>query len=316
MHEAARQILRALRGPRSQVAFSRRLGYRSNVAADWESGRRFPTGGETLRAADRVGIDVVAALHRFQPMDPLPWSADEPEEVAAWLTALQGAASQLDLASRSGFSRHQVGRWLSGKARPRLPELLTFVDAMTGRAADLVAALVPIEQVPAMLPAFRRARVTRRLAYDLPWTAAVVTLLETADVPARDPVPAIAQRLRVPPRLVTDALDALRDAGVVEQDAAGWHVVGPLTVDVHASVDDMRELKRHWARVASGRLDQPGPQDLHSFNLFAVSRADMERIRAAQQAFFRQVRSIVASSSPSEAMGLLVAELVVFDDDA
>jgi hypothetical protein len=33
---AARQLLRAMRGRRSQVAFARRLGYRSNPITDWE----------------------------------------------------------------------------------------------------------------------------------------------------------------------------------------------------------------------------------------------------------------------------------------
>ena len=51
----ARGLLRELRGRRSQVQWSRRLGYRSNVAYAWESGRRWPTAAETLRAAGRSG---------------------------------------------------------------------------------------------------------------------------------------------------------------------------------------------------------------------------------------------------------------------
>jgi hypothetical protein len=51
----ARELMVALRGRRSQVAWSRRLGYRSNVAYAWESGRRSPTGAEMLRAAGRGG---------------------------------------------------------------------------------------------------------------------------------------------------------------------------------------------------------------------------------------------------------------------
>jgi hypothetical protein len=54
----ARQFLRALRGNRSQVAFSRRLRYRSNIAYLWESGRNMPTAAVALAAAARTGIDV------------------------------------------------------------------------------------------------------------------------------------------------------------------------------------------------------------------------------------------------------------------
>ena len=58
----ARDFLRALRGRRSQAAFSRRLGYRTNVAYTWESGRAFPTAATVLNAAVRSGVDVHAAV--------------------------------------------------------------------------------------------------------------------------------------------------------------------------------------------------------------------------------------------------------------
>src|SRR6186997_1111939 len=67
-------LLRALRGRRSQAAFSRRLRYRSNVARTWENRRRFPTAARMLEAAARVGIAPRAALGRFLSGDP-PWLA-------------------------------------------------------------------------------------------------------------------------------------------------------------------------------------------------------------------------------------------------
>jgi hypothetical protein len=61
----ASEVIRALRGERSQLAFSRRLGRASNVVYAWESGRSFPTAAETLRAAALRGHDVRAILARF-----------------------------------------------------------------------------------------------------------------------------------------------------------------------------------------------------------------------------------------------------------
>ena len=46
MEQAAQQLLRAVRGRRSQQALSRHLGYRSNPVANWETGRRYPTARE------------------------------------------------------------------------------------------------------------------------------------------------------------------------------------------------------------------------------------------------------------------------------
>ena len=66
----ARQLLRAIRGPRSQVAFSRRLGYRSNMVYLWESGRAFPPAARFLSMATRLQLDVDGAVAHFYGRRP------------------------------------------------------------------------------------------------------------------------------------------------------------------------------------------------------------------------------------------------------
>src|SRR5688572_7368412 len=68
--KVARELVRALRGRRSQVAVSKRLGFRTNVLYTWESGRSSPHMGEFLRFAERVGKSpeqVVVAFYRTRP---------------------------------------------------------------------------------------------------------------------------------------------------------------------------------------------------------------------------------------------------------
>jgi hypothetical protein len=50
--------------------------------------------------------------------------------------------------------------------------------------------------------------------------------------------------------------------------------------------------------------------DLFSFNVFAASRDDVEKIRLAQRRFYREVRAIVADSEPEVVM-LLTAHTAV-----
>src|SRR5262245_25890531 len=121
---AASQLLRALRGRRSQLALSKRLGYRSNVACDWEAGRRFPTAADTLRACARLRIDVDAAFRGFQPACAHALRAGTSFRVDSWLAELRGSTPVSQLAARSGYSRYAIGRWLQGRAQPRLPDFL------------------------------------------------------------------------------------------------------------------------------------------------------------------------------------------------
>ena len=70
------------------------------------------------------------------------------------------------------------------------------------------------------------------------------------------------------------------------------------------------QLRRHWTQVSAERMEQPGADDVFSYNLMSLSRADYDQVRALQLAFFREVRSIAAASTPSECAVLLTWHVV------
>ncbi len=152
---AASQLLRALRGSEAQAPFSTRLGYRSNVAAEWEGGRRFPNALELLRICGECEIDAASALEALSPRHA---GAIRPDDLGPWFDALRGSRSQQALADRADRSRHQIRRWLTGSAVPRIPDLLVLLDALTGRSATFVASLVGDSGVPALRSRLRSER--------------------------------------------------------------------------------------------------------------------------------------------------------------
>lgn len=316
MNDVASQLLRALRGRRSQVAFSRRLKYRSNVAADWEQGRRYPTAGELVRACGVVGVDVAGAFARFHPTAAAAFSPDD-AGIAAWLEALRGQTAIQDIAARTGLSRHALGRWLSGRTRPRLPDFLHLVDALTGRVQDLVAELVDIEAVPALAERRRRAEASRRVGIEAPWTLPILLALETAGYAALSAHDTgwLARLLGLPPERVAGCLDRLEEAGVIHRQGGRYAVGGALTIDTRAHPEAGRVLKKHWLSVGMDRVDAPRQSDILGYNLFALSRADLARIAALQRRFYREVRGIVAASEPSEVLALMNTQLVTWDPE-
>jgi transcriptional regulator with XRE-family HTH domain len=300
MEIVARQLIRAIRGRRSQEAFSRRLGYSSNPVADWEAGRRFPTAAETFRACRLSGIDVVSACERFNPSeDEGGLGAADDASVAAWLAGLRGNTAIKDVASRVVESRYAVARWLGGETRPRLPEFLALVEALTNRLSDLVAELVPIESVPALLEAHRQRHASRRVAFDEPWVAAVMVLLETTAYQdlGRHVDGWIAERLEIPLEVEQRCLAQLEAAGLVSCEPG--------------DPEGTKRLKAHWASLGAARARRLHDGDLVSYNVVAVSRDDLERIREAHVRYFMEVRSIVASSRP-EVAALVNIQLLTF----
>jgi transcriptional regulator with XRE-family HTH domain len=308
---AAQQFLRALRGKRSQLAFARRLGYRANPITDWEHGRRFPTAQEALRAANRIRIDVPAAFTRFAPGAQLARSPDG-YALSAWLGQVCGRTSIRELADRSGLSRGALGRWLAGTRQPRLPDFFRLVDVATARLPDLIAELVPIEAVPALAQRYAVAQAARRVAFEEPWSEAILRVLETpayAALSAHRPG-FIAERLGISLEQEVRTLALLQAAEVIALKGDRYAELRMLTVDTRGGRAALYGVKRHWAEVAAARASWPLQGDVFAYNVMSLSAADLARIRELVHATFREVRTIAAASAPTECLALLNLHLV------
>ncbi|HKU37194.1 MAG TPA: DUF4423 domain-containing protein, partial [Polyangiales bacterium] len=311
---AASQLLRALRGRRSQLALSKRLGYRSNVACDWEAGRRFPTAADTLRACARLRIDVDAAFRSFQPACA---DALRGFRVDRWLSELRGSTPVSQLAARSGYSRYAISRWLQGGAQPRLPDFLGLVEAISGRASDLVGHLVPIAEVPELFEQHQQRTARRRLAYDAPWSEAVLRVMETTGYRSHRARPGyIAARLGLDARDEEHLLRNLEGAGILHRQSDGeYRDLASLTVDTQsASPEDLARLKAHWTSVCLERTRAPHAGDWLGYNLVSTSQADLDRIREVLRRAFREIRAIAAASEPAESVALLNLQLVTWNE--
>lgn len=306
---AASELMRALRSDRSQRWTARRLGFTSNVCSDWEHGRRYPTASETLRVAALLKHDLNAAFAPFAPAPP-PRSEDG-YSVAQWLHTLRGSTRNTELARRTGRTRSCVGRWLSGKSSPKLPEFLHLLEAITGRAAEWAAGLVAIERIPTLEATYRRASAARRVALALPWTEALLRVFETTGYqlgpPHDDAV--VADILGIDEQTLTNALIALEEAEIVELNSDGRYVVkGSLVVDTRDSSIAVERLRQHWARVAFDSVRQ-NPEDWFAYNVVSVSENDCERIEQVLREAYREIRGIVSNSTPCERAALLTMHL-------
>jgi hypothetical protein len=268
-----------------------------------------------LRAAAVLKIDVAGALARFAPGIALELDARGPR-LGAWLTQLGGDTTITELAVRCGLSRFAIGRWLAGQRHPRLPDFLRLVDAMTARVPDLIAELVPIGEVPALATRFAVADAARRIAFDEPWSEAVLRVLETEAyraLAAHRPG-AIAERLGVSLDTEQRALSRLEAAQLIRWDGARYGDLRPITVDTRGGREALHALRKHWALIAAERAGRPLAPDFFGYNLFSVSAADYERIRELLRAAFREIRTIVAASEPPERIGLINLQLMGWND--
>jgi transcriptional regulator with XRE-family HTH domain len=310
----AAEWLRALRGRRSQLAFSRRLGYRSNIAARWEAGRCWPTAAKVLASARSVGLDVRACLRAFFRVER-PWLEQledpcSPETVAALLQDLRGTVPLVDLAHATGFSRFRIARWLQGDAQPKLPEFLALIDGFSMRLLDFLAAFTDPALLPSLGEAWRQQNAARDAAFERPWSHAVLRALELDDYDGRDRF--LATRLGLPAREVARCLKVLERAGQVQQSNGRWLTREGSTLDLRSDPERLRGLKAFWLDVARTRLTQ-GSNGVFGFNLFACSLADLQALRELYLAYYQQMQARIAQSSSSECVALFSTQLLRLD---
>ena len=310
----ASELLCAIRGKRSQAAFSRRLGYRSNVAHSWESGRAYPTAAAFFRICERVGIDSGAPVSTFYRVTPPRLESvalTQPEGVAALLADLASKRSISDIAHRAGRSRFAVSRWIKGVTEPRLPDFLLMVETTSFRLLDFVASLVDPKKLRSVAAQWERLEAARRAAYDMPWSHAVLRVLELAEyrsLEAHEPG-WIASRLGIPVDEEKRCLELLASTRQIRRRRRLWVPSDTLMVDTRRDFEKARDLKAFWSTVAVNRL-RAGAGGTFAYNLFCVSRTDLERIRALHTAFFRELRAIVAQSEPAECVALVTTNML------
>lgn len=308
----ASELMTALRGDkRSRPGFSRYLGYASNIAQRWETGLAFPSAATFFSICERLRVDVPAALRAFSRRDA-PWMhhAQSDTLAAELLCDLRGRARLVTVVERTPYHRSSVSRWLDGSRQPSLPELLCLIDALSGRTLDFVACFVDPRRLPSVARRWDELILARELAYAHPLSHAVLRALELDAYRAgghRDPE-FLPRALDLPATDIEPALALLEQSGQVRRSRRGYEVQ-PRVVDTGADPERARGVKLGWAEFAVQRLRAGAPGQC-GYNLFSISRADLQRLHEIQLAFVREMQTLIAASKGDECVALYCSQLI------
>jgi transcriptional regulator with XRE-family HTH domain len=316
--QLASELVRAVRGKRSQLALSRRLGFSTNVLYAWESGRNFPTAAEFLRLAEQCRIPVRRMLASFYVTPPawlgsaktLPW----PRVVAAFLQDQRGRTPIIELAAAAGISRFALSRWLKGTTEPRLPDFLWLIEHSTQRLGDWLALFTDPAQLPSFSEHWLRQQAARRAAHEMPWTQPVLRALELEAYRALDRHESgwIARRLGIPEATERQALETLSLSGQIALRGGRWCVEDSSALNLRTDPEAAERQREFWARVAAERVNRA--RGMFAYNICAVSARDLGRLKALEREFLQQARSIIAQSAPVEHVALLQVQIFSLDE--
>lgn len=311
----ARELVRALRGKRSQRALSRWLGFRTNVVYTWECARSEPSALQLFHLASKVGVDPRKALGRFYRQPPRWLEGSGPlsrKDVAAMLEHERGGVPVLQVAKESGVSRFSLARYLHAEADIRLSDFLRVLETCSRRVLDFLALWVDVAKLPAAAPGWRRQVLARRAAYERPWSHAVLRCLELFATETTAPSSEdLAKRLGVEPDEVDDCLNLLEQSGQIRREKARWVFDPSQAIELGADREAAQKLAAWWVGIAADRAREH--TGMFAYNLCAVSSDDLQRIAALQRDCLRQIRAIVAQSRPAERVALIAVQVLGLD---
>lgn len=291
----ASELLRALRGRRSQRGFSALFGFATNVSYRWEAGLRYPTIPQLFRVLERIGVPVQAALEAVDSsaacLRKTPVEGDT--FAGAFLRLHQGTRSITELARATGLHRLQVSRVLSGHTQPRLPMFLRLLDALTGRVDEYIGAWVDLERAPQLRERLAVLGAWRKLAYDIPITEAITATLESAAYRAQS-APGdswLATQLGIAPDEVKEALQAMSTAGVIAMQDGRWVPPKARSVDTRGDKERLSAVQKYWAGVAADRVERDGAKS--AYVVFCCSEEATDAVENLYRRTWMEARAIL-----------------------
>jgi hypothetical protein len=308
----AAELIRSLRGRHSQAAFSRRLGYRSNIVSRWEARTAFPTAARFLEVFAKARPRQASPLHAFFPRVPpalAPLPPTSTEAVAVFLSELRGKTPLLSVARDSGFNRYSVSRWLSGQSEPKLPQFLCQLEVMSRRVLDFLARCTNPLELVSVAPSWKRLQLMREAAYTMPWSHAVLRALELENTSTSHQNASLLDSLGIAPQVLAQALQVLAETGQVAKRRGKWRARPVMSVNTAQDPARAHALKVSWTQTALDRM-RAGARGNFGYSLFSISKADMRRLRDVHLEYVRAMQQIIASSTPAECVGLYCAQLL------
>jgi hypothetical protein len=157
--------------------------------------------------------------------------------------------------------------------------------------------------------AWERLELTRSLAYEMPWSHAVLRALELDDTGHQHQKAWLSERLGISISEVTRALTALVRTGQVKKHGGRFRLERVVSVDTSRDRQRRHDLKIAWTKTALERMQAGAPGD-YGYSVFSISRADLRRLRELHLEYVRAMQYVIGASQPGECVGLFCAQLL------
>ena len=304
------ELIRALRGDRSQGQLSQRLKIGFNKVYKWEKGTASISWSEFLVLAKLCKCDVSQAIQGSYLY------RGKIDNAANLVIGLLGTDQVNTISKRTGFGTGMVRRWLKGTSEPSLDVILSIMHRTQVTLVEFLTQLVDIESLPSLRKEYDLIMQTKQIFRSnlfLEAVACALNLQEYADAP-KHPTGLIAKKLGISVSEEEAYLKLLLQCEVIEFDGKKYHH-RPGLLDLTSQDTKIRiEMRKFWLKKSLDLvtpLKAPPKEGMMHWAVAAVSEETGKLMTEAQKRFHHEIQLLMRTDPrPKNTIRLLCVQLL------
>lgn len=249
------QLIKAIRGNSTQKQLSLALGLRDTQVYLWESGRGGCYWDDFVQLCELQNIPLRQQLSEFLDIQ-LPTTKS-----SAVVKAIIGSNKPDGLSKQIGVPKHTLYRWINGKSKPKLSDVLKLLYKCTIVLVELLASLTDIQAIPLLKTQYEQRKKEREFHYQYPLTGAVLRCLELTayEMAAAHSDAFIAEHVGVASKEVAKLLKQAEAAGIVERSQEKFRIVNK-ALSTKGDRRGQQQILQYWLQrqMESELLGTPG----------------------------------------------------------
>lgn len=301
------ELLRALRGDRTQLELSRRLGYSFNQVGKWESDAKRLKWPDFYDLCEVVGAPIDRALREvFLVIQEDP---REPLSVIQALRCFHGSMPLPTISKKLHCHISVLRRWIAGTVVPDVEAIFGLMDLRKGFFPLFLSKLAPVDSLPSVQDRILADELTRSRIKTDPELVSVELALRLEAYKAlpthSDSFIAQATSLRIAD--VQERLRWLESSGRIRLTNGKYATVRNLD-NLTGDPVAVARLRRHWAQRTLDRFDTPNGvptnsklrPNFQSCLVCTVSKQEMSRIFDILNRCFEEIRQLESPTPQAE----------------
>lgn len=186
-----KELLKALRGRRSQEALNRSFGFSFNQVSRWERGVTKIDWPEFVHFCELCHIPLrKKMLEIFKA--PLALFVEENQDPLISqnvVHALMGNLAIDKFSKRYQLPRKSVSKWLSGQAHPSLEQIFFMLHYHSGQLIKLLDCLAGAENIPSLQGVIAKLKIREEITYRYPEVSLILNTIHTKTFKAKTECP-------------------------------------------------------------------------------------------------------------------------------